>query len=50
MKIPYIKIPITDMAAYLAPCPPETKGKIFEAVLSFGMYQTWPDLALDPAQ
>jgi len=49
MKIPYIKIPITDMVAYLAPYPTETKGKIFEAVLSFGMYQTWPALAL-PAQ
>ena len=49
MKIPYIKIPITDMVAYLAPYPAETKGKIFEAVLSFGMYQTWPALAL-PSQ
>ncbi len=50
MKIPYIKIPITDMYAYLAPCPAEIKGKILEAILSYGMYQTWPTLVLDPAQ
>ena len=50
MKIPYIKIPITDMYAYLAPCSPEIKGKIFEAVLSFGMYRAWPHLALEGAQ
>jgi len=50
MKIPYIKIPITDMYAYLAPYPTAVKGKIFEAVLSFGMYQTWPTLALDTQQ
>lgn len=50
MKIPYIKIPITDMAAYLAPCSAQAKGQILEAVLAFGMYQTWPELALDAAQ
>ncbi len=47
-KIPYIKIPITDMYAYLAPCTPQTKGEILQAILAFGMYQTWPNLALDP--
>ena len=37
------------MYAYLAPCTPQTKGEILEAILTFGMYQTWPNLALDPA-
>ena len=50
MKIPYIKIPITDMYAYLAPYPAQTKGQIFEAVLHYGMYQTWPALDLLPNQ
>ena len=50
MKIPYIKIPITDMSAYLAPYGTQTKGKIFQAVLDFGMYQTWPTLDLSPAE
>ncbi len=48
MKIPYIKIPITDMAAYLAPCNVQEKGLVFQAVLEFGMYQTWPALSLHP--
>ena len=50
MKIPYIKIPITDMYAYLAPYPAQTKGQIFEAVLHYGMYQNWPALDLPPNQ
>ncbi len=50
MKIPYIKIPITDMYAYLAPYPTQIKGQMLEAVLHYGMYQTWPDLSLSPAQ
>lgn len=46
MKIPYIKIPIADVSAYLAPFDNETKGKIFQAVLDFGLYQQWTDLEL----
>lgn len=46
MKIPYIKIPIADIAAYLAPFSIETKGQIFQAILDFGLYQEWSDLAL----
>lgn len=46
MKIPYIKIPIADVSAYLAPFDNETKGKIFQAVLDFGLYQQWADLEL----
>ena len=46
MKIPYIKIPIADISAYLAPFDNETKGKIFQAVLDFGLYQKWNDLEL----
>lgn len=46
MKIPYIKIPIADISAYLAPFDNETKGKIFQAVLDFGLYQQWADLEL----
>ncbi len=46
MKIPYIKIPIADVSAYLAPFDNETKGKIFQAVLDFGLYQKWTDLEL----
>lgn len=46
MKIPYIKIPIADVSAYLAPFAAEAKGLIFQAVLDFGLYQKWPDLNL----
>lgn len=46
MKIPYIKIPIADVSAYLAVFDNETKGQIFQAVLDFGLYQKWPDLEL----
>ena len=46
MKIPYIKIPIADVSAYLAPFTVEVKGKIFQAVLDFGLYQEWADLEL----
>lgn len=46
MKIPYIKIPIADVSAYLAPFSFEEKGKIFQAVLDFGLYQKWADLEL----
>lgn len=46
MKIPYIKIPIADVSAYLATFDYETKGKIFQAVLDFGLYQKWADLEL----
>lgn len=46
MKIPYIKIPIADVSAYLAPFSFEEKGKIFQAVLDFGLYQKWSDLEL----
>lgn len=46
MKIPYIKIPIADISAYLAPFTFEEKGKIFQAVLDFGLYQKWADLEL----
>lgn len=46
MKIPYIKIPIADIAAYIAPFSFEAKGKIFQAVLDFGLYQEWADLEL----
>ena len=46
MKIPYIKIPIADVSAYLAPFSFEEKGKIFQAVLDFGLYQKWTDLEL----
>lgn len=46
MKIPYIKIPIADISAYLAPFSFEEKGKIFQAVLDFGLYQKWADLEL----
>ena len=46
MKIPYIKIPIADVSAYLSTFDNETKGKIFQAVLDFGLYQKWADLEL----
>lgn len=46
MKIPYIKIPIADVSAYLAPYSFDIKGKIFQAVLNFGLYQKWDDLEL----
>lgn len=46
MKIPYIKIPIADIYAYLAPLDDESKGRIFNAVLDFGLYQNWADLEL----
>lgn len=46
MKIPYIKIPIADITAYIAPFSFEAKGKIFQAVLDFGLYQEWADLEL----
>jgi hypothetical protein len=46
MKIPYIKIPIADISAYLAPFSFEEKGKIFQAVLDFGLYQKWAALEL----
>jgi len=46
MKIPYIKIPIADIAAYLAPCPVETKGAIFQAVLNYGLFQKWDCLEI----
>lgn len=46
MKIPYIKIPVADISAYLAPYDNETKGKIFQAVLDYGLYQKWPNLEL----
>lgn len=46
MKIPYIKIPIADIMAYLGPFSFETKGKIFQAILDFGLYQEWSDLEL----
>ena len=44
MKIPYIKIPIADVAAYLAPFNEAFKGRVFQAVLDFGLYQKWADL------
>lgn len=44
MKIPYIKIPIADVAAYLAPFGDTFKGRVFQAVLDFGLYQKWADL------
>lgn len=47
MKIPYIKIPIADVSAYLAGFDYETKGKIFQAVLNYGLYQKWDMLELD---
>ena len=47
MKIPYIKIPIADVSAYLAGFDFETKGKIFQAVLNYGLYQKWDMLELD---
>ena len=50
MKIPYIKIPITDMYAYLSPLPAQNKGQILEAILYYGMYQQWPSLTLTPQQ
>ena len=46
MKIPYIKIPIADGAAYLSGFDFEAKGKIFQAVLNYGLYQKWDDLEL----
>jgi len=46
MKIPYIKIPIADIYAYLAPLDDASKGQIFNAVLEFGLYQNWADLEL----
>jgi|GEM_PF-3011928 hypothetical protein len=46
MKIPYIKIPIADITAYLSPFSFEAKGKIFQAILNFGLYQEWADLEL----
>lgn len=46
MKIPYIKIPIADVSAYLAPYSFDIKGKIFQAVLNFGLYQKWDELEL----
>ena len=46
MKIPYIKIPIADIYAYLAPLDDASKGRIFNAVLEFGLYQNWADLEL----
>lgn len=46
MKIPYIKIPIADIAAYIAPFSAEEKGLIFQAVLNFGLYQKWDELVL----
>lgn len=46
MKIPYIKIPIADITAYLSPFSFEVKGKIFQAILNFGLYQEWADLEL----
>ena len=49
MKIPYIKIPIADIYAYLAPLDNESKGRIFNAVLEFGLYQNWADLELSEA-
>lgn len=49
MKIPYIKIPIADIYAYLAPLDNESKGQIFNAVLEFGLYQNWADLELTGA-
>lgn len=49
MKIPYIKIPITDVAAYIAPFSAAEKGLIFQAVLNFGLYQKWDDLELSQA-
>lgn len=47
MKIPYIKIPIADVSAYLAPFDNETKGKIFQAVLNYGLYQKWDEIELN---
>ncbi|MBO4675252.1 MAG: hypothetical protein J5601_04105, partial [Elusimicrobiaceae bacterium] len=44
--IPYIKIPIADIMAYLGSFSYETKGKIFQAVLDFGLYQEWANLEL----
>ena len=49
MKIPYIKIPIADVYAYLAPLDDASKGQIFNAVLEFGLYQNWADLELSEA-
>lgn len=49
MKIPYIKIPIADVYAYLAPLDDTSKGQIFNAVLEFGLYQNWADLELTGA-
>ena len=49
MKIPYIKIPIADVYAYLAPLDDASKGQIFNAVLEFGLYQNWADLELTEA-
>lgn len=46
MKIPYIKIPVADVAAYLAQFPVESKGAIFQAVLNYGLYQRWDVLEL----
>lgn len=46
MKIPYIKIPIADVSAYISSFSDEAKGKILQAVLDFGLYQEWADLEL----
>ena len=46
MKIPYIKIPIADVSAYISSFSDEAKGKILQAVLDFGLYQEWSDLEL----
>lgn len=46
MKIPYIKIPIADVSAYISSFSFEAKGKILQAVLDFGLYQEWADLEL----
>ena len=50
MKIPYIKIPIADITAYLSPFSFEAKGKIFQAILNFGLYQEWADLELSDCE
>lgn len=50
MKIPYIKIPIADITAYLSPFSFEVKGKIFQAILNFGLYQEWADLELSECE
>lgn len=44
MTIPYIKLPLANIKAYIGHLNNEQKGQIFAAIMDYSLFQKWPDL------